>query len=389
MRSGAANGVDARARLLLCSVPGEYLSMSTDFMTLHEIVKAARANLSHGVWDYLIGGAESETSLKRNRLAFDRRALKARVLNDVSEVSVDRNVLGVPLRIPVLLAPIGSIQVFESGGGASVAAAAETFGVMQILSSVCTPDFETLAKQSSVAKIYQLYALGDEAWMMDLIERTIAAKYTAFCLTVDTQVYSRRERDIAKRYVPASGRQVQQAQVGRGGFGTQAKLTWGLVKRIKDRFSIPLVLKGIACAEDAAMACEHGVEVVYVSNHGGRQLDQGRATLDMLPEVVKAVAGRATVIVDGGIQRGTDVLKALALGADAVGVGRLEALAMAAGGTAGVVRMLEILEQEIRINLALMGLPSIDLLTPDSVVPAEPVVLPHVTSAMPLLSEGY
>ena len=389
MRSGAANGVDARARLLLCSVPGEYRSMSTDFMTLHEIVKAARANLSHGVWDYLIGGAESETSLKRNRLAFDRRALKARVLNDVSEVSVDRNVLGVPLRIPVLLAPIGSIQVFESGGGASVAAAAETFGVMQILSSVCTPDFETLAKQSSVAKIYQLYALGDEAWMMDLIERTIAAEYTAFCLTVDTQVYSRRERDIAKRYVPASGRQVQQAQVGRGGFGTQAKLTWGLVKRIKDRFSIPLVLKGIACAEDAAMACEHGVEVVYVSNHGGRQLDQGRATLDMLPEVVKAVAGRATVIVDGGIQRGTDVLKALALGADAVGVGRLEALAMAAGGTAGVVRMLEILEQEIRINLALMGLPSIDLLTPESVVPAEPVVLPHVTSAMPLLSEGY
>ena len=354
MRSGAANDVDARAKLVRCSVPGEYRSMSTDFMTLHEIVKAARANLSHGVWDYLIGGAESETSLKRNRLAFDRLALKARVLNDVSEVSVARNVLGVPLRIPVLLAPIGSIQVFESGGGASVAAAAETFGVMQILSSVCTPDFETLAKQSSVAKIYQLYALGDEAWMMDLIERTIAAKYTAFCLTVDTQVYSRRERDIAKRYVPASGRQVQQAQVGRGGFGTQAKLTWGLVKRIKDRFSIPLVLKGIACAEDAAMACEHGVEVVYVSNHGGRQLDQGRATLDMLPEVVKAVAGRATVIVDGGIQRGTDVLKALALGADAVGVGRLEALAMAAGGTAGVVRMLEILEQEIRINLALM-----------------------------------
>ena len=389
MRLGAAYGVDARAKLVRRSVPGEYRSMSTDFMTLHEIVKAARANLSHGVWDYLIGGAESETSLKRNRLAFDRRALKARVLNDVSEVSVDRNVLGVPLRIPVLLAPIGSIQVFESGGGASVAAAAETFGVMQILSSVCTPDFETLAKQSSVAKIYQLYALGDEAWMMDLIERTIAAKYTAFCLTVDTQVYSRRERDIAKRYVPASGRQVQQAQVGRGGFGTQAKLTWGLVKRIKDRFSIPLVLKGIACAEDAAMACEHGVEVVYVSNHGGRQLDQGRATLDMLPEVVKAVAGRATVIVDGGIQRGTDVLKALALGADAVGVGRLEALAMAAGGTAGVVRMLEILEQEIRINLALMGLPSIDLLTPESVVPAEPVVLPHVTSAMPLLSEGY
>ena len=363
--------------------------MPTDLMTLHEIVKAARANLSHGVWDYLVGGAESETSLKRNRLAYDCRALKARVLNDVSEVNVARTVLGVPLRIPVLLAPIGSIQVFEAGGAASVAAAAEAFGVMQILSSVCTPDFETLARDYQVAKIYQLYAVGDEAWLMDMIERTITAGYTAFCLTVDTQVYSRRERDIAKRYVPASGRQVQQAQVGRGGFGTQAKLTWDLIRRIKSRFAIPLVLKGIACAEDAAIACDLGVEVVYVSNHGGRQLDQGRATLDMLPEVVQAVAGRTTVIVDGGIQRGTDVLKALALGADAVGIGRLEAWAMAAGGTPAVVRMLEILEQEIRINLALMGLSNIDQLTPDSVLPAQTVALPHVTSAMPLLAEGY
>ena len=149
------------------------------------------------------------------------------------------------------------------------------------------------------------------------------------------------------------------------------------------------MLKGIACGEDAEIAARSGVDVVYVSNHGGRQLDQGRATLDMLPEVVRAVGGRAKVVVDGGILRGTDVLKALALGADAVGIGRLEGLAMAAGGVDAVVRMLEILENEMQINLALMGLSSIDQLGPECVVPAEPVARPHVLSGFPLMDEDY
>jgi glycolate oxidase len=362
--------------------------MAANFMTLQEMVKLARGALTRGDWDYLVGAAETETSMKRNRLAIDRLALKARVLNDVTEARVARSLLGVPLRIPVLLAPIGSLQVFERGGGQSAAEGAGRFGVMQVLSSVCTPEFEALAQACpDVPKIHQLYALGDEAWMMDIIERTQAAGYTAFCLTVDTQVYSRRERDILKRYVPQSGRRVENASVARGGFGTQAAMSWDLVKRIKDRFTIPLVLKGIACAEDAEIAVQHGVDVVYVSNHGGRQLDQGRGTFDMLPEVVRAVAGRTKVVVDGGIMRGTDILKALALGADAVGIGRLEALAMAAGGADGVVRMLELLEQEMRINLALMGLSSIEQLTPASVLPAEPVAPPHVLSAFPLLDE--
>jgi glycolate oxidase len=280
--------------------------------------------------------------------------LKARVLmHDVSDVCTRRTVLGVDLRIPVLLAPIGSLQVFEQGGGLSTARAAETFGVMQSLSSVCSPDFETVARECAGPKIHQLYVHGDEAWMMDIIDRTEKAGYRAFCLTVDTQVYSRRERDILKRYLPLTSRRIESAGAPRAAVTLQPSFSWDLVKRIKDRFTLPLVLKGIACGEDAELAVEHGVDVVYVSNHGGRQLDQGRGTLDILPEVVRAVGGRATVVVDGGILRGTDVLKALALGADAVGIGRLEAIAMAAGGADAVVRVLGLL-RTVRINLALM-----------------------------------
>ena len=363
--------------------------MAADFQTLQEMVQLARSHLGRGEWDYLIGAADSETTMKRNRLAFDRLALKARVMNDVSRVSTRRTLLGADLRIPVLLAPIGSLQVFEKGGGLSAARAAESFGVMQILSSVCTPDFEALTRECAAPLIYQLYVHGDEAWMMDIIGRAAAAGCRGFCLTADTQVYSRRERDLLKRYVPMAGRQADGRPRPRPTVTMQPTMSWELVRRIKDRFDLPLVLKGIACAEDAELAVRHGVDVVYVSNHGGRQLDQGQATLDMLPGVVQAVAGRARVLVDGGILRGTDVIKALALGADAVGVGRLEALAMAAGGTPAVVRMLELLETEIAINLALMGLSSIDQLHPGCVLPAESVVDPHVLSGFPLLDEDY
>ncbi|MGA0840101.1 MAG: alpha-hydroxy acid oxidase [Pseudomonadales bacterium] len=362
--------------------------MTVSFATLQDIVVAARQQLSQGDWDYLIGGADSETSLKRNRLAFDRLALKARVLvHDVAKVSLRRQLLGGDRRIPVILAPLGSLQALESGGGLSAARAAETFGTLSILSSVCSPDFETVARECAGPKVYQLYAHGSIEWLMDIVDRTQRAGYQALCLTVDTQVFTRRERDILKRYVPIAARRPENASPSRPVTSLQPSLSWDLIKRIKDRLTIPLVLKGIACAEDAALAVEHGIDVVYVSNHGGRQLDQSRATLDMLPEVVAVVAKRVPVIVDGGILRGTDVLKALALGADAVGVGRLEGLALAAGGTSAVVRMLELLETEMRINLASMGLSSIEQLTPTSVFPAEPVVAPHVLSGFPLLGE--
>jgi isopentenyl diphosphate isomerase/L-lactate dehydrogenase-like FMN-dependent dehydrogenase len=354
----------------------------SQFLTLHEIAKAARTNLSRNHWDYLRGAAETETSMIRNRVGLDSLAFRPRVLNDVSAVNVQTKLLGRELRIPVVLAPLGSIQVFDSGGGASVAQACSTFGTMMTLSSVCTPDLETVAQSGSCPKIYQLYLVGDRGWMTEIVHRAIAAGYDGFCLTVDTQVYSRRERDIAKRFVPASGR-----QAGGTDFAYQAKMTWQLVEDFKRDFTIPLVLKGINVADDARRAIDTGVDVVWVSNHGGRQLDHGRACIDALPEVVDAVHGRVPVIVDGGFMRGTDIIKGLCLGANAVAIGRLEALAMAAGGAPAVARMLELLEAELKINMALLGVGRLADLNPSLVEKAPPVVNAHVLSAFPLIED--
>jgi len=246
--------------------------MSTQFMTLQEIVKRARGQLPRGEWDFVIGAAETETSMKRNRLAFERLALKARVLNDVSSINLRRSLLGVDLRIPVLLAPIGSLQGFEKGGGLSAAQAAETFGTIKILSSACKPDFETVARECAGAKIYQLYVNGDEAWMMDIIARTQAAGYKAFCLTVDTQVHSRRERDVLKGWVSLGARGADGKPLPPPTLTLQPSMNWALVRRIKERFKLPLVLKGIACAEDAELALQHGVEVIYVSTAAGSSI---------------------------------------------------------------------------------------------------------------------
>lgn len=355
------------------------------FLTLHEIVRAARRNLDQGAWDYLIGGADSESALRRNRGGVESWVFKPRILNDVTEVHAATELLDVPLRIPVVLPPIGSVQVFEQGGGASVAQAAQEFGVLQILSSVCLPDFESLAESHPGPRVYQLYLLGDQDWMDDIIARAQQAGYTAFCLTADTQTYSRRERDILKRYVPLSGRQA----TGAGDFGYQAGMTWDTVAHIKDKFDIPLMIKGVGVGEDAARCVEAGVDVVYVSNHGGRQLDHTRACIDALPEVVDAVDGRVPVLVDGGFMRGADVVKALCLGASAVGMGRFEALAMAAGGVKALINALEILEHEIKTTMALAGVNHLNQLSRDLICRDQPLAPPHALSAFPFLDEGY
>ena len=348
------------------------------FQTLHEIVRAARATLAPGPWDYLVGATETETTLRRNRLAIDSLAFRPRVLRDVSKVDATGTFLGKPIRIPVMLAPIGSIESFTPGGGATAAQASGEFGVPQMLSSVCNPGLEAVAKAADNYRIFQLYVRGDDAFVDDHVRRARASGYTAFCLTVDTASYSRRERDLARRFVKPWRQRAT-------GFDYQAGLSWDHVKRFKDTHDIPLILKGIAAAEDAALACEHGVDVVYVSNHGGRQLDQGRGSLDVLPEVVAAVGGRARIIVDGCFQRGTDVVKAIALGADLVGLGRMPCFGLAAAGAAGCVRMLELLEDEIRICLALLGADRLSALGPSYLHEAPPVTLPSVVSAFPLL----
>ena len=352
------------------------------FVSLTQMVGRARDNLDRNVWDYLMGGADTEASLNRNRAGVESWLFQPRILNDVSEVDVSASVLGQDCRLPVVLPPIGSVQLFDESGGRGVAQAAQEFGVLQILSSACLPDFEEVAQQVPGPRIYQLYLVGDQAWMDDTIARAMELGYTGFCLTADTQTYSRRERDILKRFVPPSGR-----QAGSNDFTAQARMTWDTVAHIKETFSIPLIIKGVATARDAAMCAQAGVDVVYVSNHGGRQLDHTRACIDLLPEITTAVDGRAPVWVDGGFMRGADVLKALCLGASAVGMGRFEGLAMAAGGAAALVAALEILEHELKISLALLGCASLAELAPEHVTREEALRACDVLSAFPLLGD--
>jgi glycolate oxidase len=351
----------------------------SNLLNLHEIVAKARQNLNQNDWDYIVGGVESETTLRRNRMALDTIAFRPRVLRDVSKVDASVTQFGRKLRLPIIFAPVGSLESFHHAGAESVARGAGEFGVGHMLSSACDPGLEDLAKAAPDAlRIYQLYVRGDAGWVDDHVERAIAHKYAAFALTVDTAHYSRRERDIAKRFVTAGRRRVQNRIM-------QAALDWTTVARIKKKFKIPLVIKGIATAEDTRIALDHGVDWVYVSNHGGRQLDHGRGSADVLPEVVDAAAGRAKVLIDGSICRGSDIVKALALGADLVGIGRMQCFALGAAGQAGIVRLLELLEDEVSRSLGLLGVQSFAELNKSYLHAAAPANVPHVLSAFPLL----
>jgi glycolate oxidase len=217
---------------------------------------------------------------------------------------------------------------------------------------------------------------GDEQWTTDMIDRIKQAGYVALALTVDVAHYSRRERPMLTRYQPPTRRLTSSPQRQ-----WLASLTWDTMDWIKDMAGLPFMLKGVQTAEDAEIAVEHGVDYIWVSNHGGRQIDHGLGSLDTLPEIVQAVRGRARIIVDGGVQRGGDILKAIALGADVVALGRLQGWGLAAAGVKGVVRMLEILEDELTSAMGLTGLTSIDQITSKYVCHAEPVTPPHEMSS--------
>ena len=351
------------------------------FLTLQEIVAAARRNLAPGPWSYLVGGAETETTVRRNRLALDSIAFRPRVLRDMSRIDSSALFFNRKSRLPILLAPIGGLESIVAGGAAAAARGAAQFGVPQMLSSVCQPGLEATAAAAETVRVFQLYVRGDDAWVDDHVKRAIDHGYTAFCLTVDVAMYSRRERDLVGRFVKPW------RATAPAGSSFQSGLSWAQVKRFKDRHSLPLIVKGIATTEDAEIAVQHGVEVIYVSNHGGRQLDHGLGSAAVLPEIVKAVDGRAEVWVDGGFMRGTDIVKAIALGANTVGLGRLPCLGLAAAGVPGLVRALEILENEVQTCLGLLGVTSFAELTPQHIAAAPPVNEPGVFSAFPLLGD--
>jgi len=354
--------------------------ISGEFLSLHEIVRKARQHLNENHWQYIVGGTETEASLRRNRWSIDRLALRPRVLRDVSHLDPGQDWFGHRLKLPLLFAPVGGLEHFWETGPIPVTQAAGEFGVPHMLSSVCACDIEALAASSPEAlKIFQLYVHGDAQWVDEICDRVINLGFSQLCLTVDSAVYSRRERDLSQR-------NIRRANVP--GREWQARLSWSDVKRIRQRLRLPLMLKGIMTADDASLAIDHGIDVIYVSNHGGRQLDQGQGAMEVLPEVVEAVKGRAKIIVDGGFCRGTDVVKAIASGADMVGLGRLQCVALAAGGKSALLRMLELLEAEIRIAMALCGVSRLNELNSSYVCLSEPVLADHTWGAFPLLDES-
>ena len=342
-------------------------TMPSNFVTLPEIRRAARKRLSRDVWNFGAGGSETETSMRRNRAALDRLAIRQDVLVDVREIDLSTTFLGLPLSMPVAVAPMGGLVLFHPEGDVEMARGAGLGDTLVVLSGATGWPVEDVAAASAGPKLFQLYHHGDRAWVADLLARVEASGYRSVCLTVDVQLYSRRERDIVNRYSPRQAMSV--APNPRGPDPTYpARLTWDDVEWLRKTTHLPVGLKGIMTARDARRAVDSGVEIIWVSNHGGRQLDHTQATIDALPAIVDAVAGRAEIVIDGGFRRGTDVIKAVALGATVVAMGRTILWGLAADGAAGVACALDILRSEIRTTLGLCGQTSIRGLRPDSVL---------------------
>jgi glycolate oxidase len=332
-----------------------------EFLTLGEIRRAARRNLAPEVYDYMSGGAESETTLRRNKRAMSHYAFQPRVLRDVSQIDITTTFLGWPLALPIMIAPMGGTHRAHPDGTVALTRAAGQVGTISWMSTMTQHSPEEVAAVATTPPVYQLYFRGDNAWGEALIRRVEEAGFKALCLTVDSAEYGRRERDIERRY---NVRDHKRAVEVPDDHTRQASLTWKDVEWLQRTTKLPLILKGIQHPEDARLAVEHGVPVVYISNHGGRQLDHAPATIEVLSEIVDAVGGRAEVVIDSGFQRGTDVLKALALGARAVLIGKAAAWGLGAGGDEGVARTFELLALELRIAMANTGVASLRELNP-------------------------
>jgi isopentenyl diphosphate isomerase/L-lactate dehydrogenase-like FMN-dependent dehydrogenase len=328
--------------------------------------RAAAARLEGGAFGYFAGGANDEWTLRENRAAFSRWVLRPRVLVDVSKVTTATTVLGTEVSLPVLVAPTAFQRMAHPEGEAAMARGATAAGTVMTLSTIATATIEEVAAAAPEGKRwFQLYWSPDRGIVRDFVGRAVAESYGAIVLTVDLPVSGRRERDLRTGFeipaevpVPAfvahaeAAATVSPTQIGQV---VNAGVTWRDLEWLRSLSSLPLVIKGLVTEEDAMLACEAGADGIVVSNHGGRQLDGASATLDALPEVVEAVAGRAEVLMDGGIRRGTDVVKALALGARAVLAGRAPLWGLAVDGADGVQRVLELLRAEIELALTLCG----------------------------------
>jgi len=335
-------------------------------LSLSEFEGMAERLLDRASFDYIAGGSGEEITLRDNVAAFRRRRLRPRVLVDVTEVDLSTQLLGQRVEVPFGVAPMAFQHMAHREAEVAMARAARSAGAMFSLSTLSSVALETVAGAAG-GRWFQLYVHRDRAVSRDLVARAEATGYTAIVLTVDLPVAGYRERDLRNDlpYPERFGNFQGEGTAGRplleviGGFNERG-LTWPDVDWVRGLTDLPVVIKGVMTGEDAALAVEHGAAGVWVSNHGGRQLDRAFASIDVLDEVVTAVDGQAEIYLDSGVRRGTDVAIALAMGAKAAFIGRPMGLALAVGGEAGAARALELVAAELRITMALMGATSVN-----------------------------
>ena len=341
-------------------------SLSDDLVNVWDYERVAKERLDPGAFGYVAGGANDEWTLRENLAAFERWILRPRMLVDVSRVTTTTTVLGTDSSMPLFVAPTAFQRTVHPDGELAMARGAAGAGTAMCLSTFATATIEEVAEAAPGApRWFQLYWSSDRGFVRDVVERAEAVGFTAVIVTVDLPRLGRRERDLRTGFVvpeelpvPAfvalaeASRAVSPEDIS---WAVDDTLTWDDLEWLRSVTSLPVLVKGVLTAEDAVLAAEAGVDGVVVSNHGGRQLDGVAATLDVLPEVVEAAGDRLVVLMDGGVRRGADVVKALALGAQAVLAGRPPLWGLGAGGADGVQRVLELLRDELELALALCG----------------------------------
>ena len=333
------------------------------FVTVDDYESIARERLPADVFDFYAGGAGDEWTLAENVRAFDRWRLRPRFLRGAGEPDPSTSILGTPVAFPVLVAPLAYQGLAHPDGEQATARAAATSGTIMVVSSTTIDFLEDVATSTDGPKWWQLYIFEDRSVTEDMLARVVASRYEAICLTIDLPVFGLRHRDTRNGFVPPIGAPTSRLRY-------DPTLSWDDVVWIRERSpGLPLLVKGVLTAEDAKLAVNAGADAIVVSNHGGRQLDWSPAGITALPEVVDAVAGRVPVLMDGGVRRGTDVLKALALGAAAVLVGRPIVWGLAVDGEAGVAGALRILRAEFENAMTLTGCRTVAEITPALVAP--------------------
>jgi 4-hydroxymandelate oxidase len=331
------------------------------YLQVDDYEPVAKAKLDPDVYDYYAGGAGDERTLEANLRSFDRWVFRPRVLRGSGAPDPSTDVLGTRIAFPVLVAPWAYQSRAHPDGERGTVRGAARAGTIAVVSSTAVDDLEAIAAASDGPKWWQLYLFSDPGLSAEMLSRAVASGYEAICWTVDFPVAGLRHRDTRSGFVMPFA----------AGDAYESNMTWDHLAFVRDHApGLPILVKGILTAADAALAVEHGVDGIVVSNHGGRQLDPSPASLDVLPEVVEAVAGRIPVLMDGGVRRGTDVVKAIALGAAAVLVGRPVVWGLAAEGEDGVADVLGILRAEVENTMALTGCRSVDEIGAGLLAPA-------------------